>query len=98
MPGWEPASVRRRLQKQPSAIQNLTQFPKAIESVLNSNIQILTIAPSLVLAAAAVSQVAGLLSNDAMIVALMQSHGLTRLASHDADFDRVPGIIRYAPA
>jgi predicted nucleic acid-binding protein len=30
-------------------------------------------------------------------VALMQHQGLTRLASHDADFDRVPGITRYAP-
>ncbi|HVC93145.1 MAG TPA: type II toxin-antitoxin system VapC family toxin [Pirellulales bacterium] len=98
LPGWGPASVKRRLQQQPSAIQNLKQFPKAIESVLNSNIQILTIAPSLVLAAAAISQASGLLSNDAMIVALMQSNGLTSLASHDADFDRVSGIIRYAPA
>ena len=40
----------------------------------------------------------GLLSNDALIVAVMQANGLTRLASHDADFDRVPGLTRYAPA
>jgi predicted nucleic acid-binding protein len=38
------------------------------------------------------------LTNDALIVAVMQAHGLTNLASHDADFDRVPGITRYAPA
>src|SRR5262249_22147527 len=40
----------------------------------------------------------GLLMNDALIVAIMQDHGLIQLASHDADFDRVPGITRYAPA
>jgi len=28
---------------------------------------------------------------------IMQSHGLTALASLDADFDQVPGITRYAP-
>jgi predicted nucleic acid-binding protein len=39
----------------------------------------------------------GLLTNDALIVAVMQDHGLTHLASNDADFDRVPGITRYAP-
>jgi predicted nucleic acid-binding protein len=37
------------------------------------------------------------LTNDALIVAVMQDNGLTTLASLDADFDRVPGITRYAP-
>ena len=32
-----------------------------------------------------------------MIVAVMQTHGLTNLASNDADFDRVSGLTRYAP-
>ena len=39
----------------------------------------------------------GLLSGDALILAVMQTHGLTHLASNDADFDRVPGIVRYGP-
>ena len=44
-----------------------------------------------------ICQQTGLLINDALIVALMQANRLTKLASHDADFDRVPGITRYAP-
>jgi predicted nucleic acid-binding protein len=32
----------------------------------------------------------GLLSGDALIVAIMQANGLTKLASIDTDFDRVP--------
>ena len=39
----------------------------------------------------------GLLTNDGLIVAVMQAHGLTKIASNDADFDRVPGLTRYAP-
>jgi predicted nucleic acid-binding protein len=39
-----------------------------------------------------------ILSGDALIVAVMREHGLANLASHDADFDRVPGLARYAPA
>jgi predicted nucleic acid-binding protein len=39
-----------------------------------------------------------LLSGDGLIVAVLQANGLTHLASQDADFDRVPGIIRYAPS
>jgi hypothetical protein len=34
---------------------------------------------------------------DALTVALMQANVVTRIASHDSDFDRVPGITRYAP-
>jgi predicted nucleic acid-binding protein len=48
--------------------------------------------------AAALSQQIGLLTNDALIVAVMQAHGLSRVASNDSDFDRVPGLMRYAPA
>jgi predicted nucleic acid-binding protein len=40
----------------------------------------------------------GLLITDALSIALMQTHGLTKIASDDSDFDRVPGITRYAPA
>jgi hypothetical protein len=32
------------------------------------------------------------------IDANMQHHGLVSLASDDGDFDRVPGLARYAPA
>jgi predicted nucleic acid-binding protein len=52
-----------------------------------------------VLAAAVIHcQQIGLLINDAIIVAAMQAHGLTRVASADTDLDRVPGISRYGPA
>ncbi|HLW64902.1 MAG TPA: hypothetical protein VKS79_06235 [Gemmataceae bacterium] len=31
-------------------------------------------------------------------VKIMQDNGLVALAGHDDDFDRVPGIMDYAPA
>lgn len=61
-------------------------------------VQIVSTTVGMVSAAAAISQQTGLLSNDALIVAVMQHLGLSHLASHDADFDRVAGIVRYAPA
>jgi predicted nucleic acid-binding protein len=47
--------------------------------------------------AADISQQFGLLTNDALVVSVMRNHGLTLLASHDADLDRVPGLTRYTP-
>jgi predicted nucleic acid-binding protein len=97
LPGWTLAKVKQRLQRQPAVLQSLSRFQTAVDDVLKSRMQVVTIAPGLILAATTVSRQNGLLSNDALIVAIMQAHGLTKLASHDKEFDRVPGITRYGP-
>jgi predicted nucleic acid-binding protein len=86
------------LRQEPAVLHSLNRFRLAVQTILQSRIQVVTVAPALIADAAAISQQTGLLSNDALIIAVMQSQGLTNLASNDADFDRVPGITRYAPA
>lgn len=95
--GWPQSGTLNRLKKHPQEISKLVQFPLALQQAPKLGIQILTIAPALIDAAAVISVQCNLFSNDALIVAVMQSHGLTNLASHHAAFDRVPGITRYAP-
>jgi predicted nucleic acid-binding protein len=95
--GWSFAEIGNRLRMNPTEVCKLHVFRRAVEDVLQSKMQILTIAPNLLLTAVALCQQLGLLTNDGLIVAVMQAHGLTRLASNDTDFDRVPGLTRYAP-
>ena len=95
--GWPFPGIANRLRTHPARVQQLTAFRLAVDRVLQSSLQMLVVAPPLVSTAAALSQQVGLLSNDALIVAVMQANGLTKLASHDADFDRVSGFARYAP-
>ena len=76
----------------------MTAFRQAIDKILQSRLQVMTVLPPLLATAALLSQQVGLLTNDGLIVAVMQAHGLSKIASHDADFDRVPGLTRYAPA
>jgi predicted nucleic acid-binding protein len=85
------------LRNSPAEVQKLTAFRQAIDQILRSQIQVLTILPALLPVAATLSQQIGLLTNDGLIVAVMQANGLTNLASSDTDFDRVPGLRRYAP-
>jgi predicted nucleic acid-binding protein len=92
-----PSKIVDRLKQNPTAVCQLSKFRQAITKVPQMAIRILTIPEFLVESAAAISQQTGLLSNDALIIAVMQQHGLTCLASHDADFDRVPGVVRYTP-
>lgn len=79
-------------------IQRLVGFRQAIDDLCIGRLQVLAIGPGMVPPIAALSQQIGLLTNDAAVVAIMQAHGLNKIASNDADFDRVPGITRYAPA
>lgn len=98
LPGWTASKTKLRLRQNPTVLSNLSRFRSAIDAILQSHIAVLTIAPSLIATATALSQQYGLLSNDALIMAVMQTQGLTNLASSDTDFDRVPGITRYTPA
>ena len=98
LPGWTLGKVKQRLQQQPTVVQQLTLFRRAIETVLQSNLRILTLAPALLGDAVVLSQQHGVLTNDALTLSVMQANGLTKIASADTDFDRVPGLTRYAPA
>jgi predicted nucleic acid-binding protein len=92
------AGIGSWLRMHPSEVQKLTAFRRAIDEVLHGNLRVLTIDPPLLATTAALCQQFGLLTNDGLIVAVMQANGLTRVASNDADLDRIPGLTRYAPA
>ncbi len=93
--GWPYAGVGRRLKRTPSEVGRLTRFRTALDEIANL-VQVLDITGSHVLRAGDLSRQHGLLSGDALIVAVMESHHLSTLASNDSDFDRVPGIARYS--
>ena len=98
LPGWGATNIRRRLQQKPHTIGGLSFFRNAVQAIVSSSVRVLTPTPHVVVDGTNVSQQSLLLSNDALTVAMMQHHGLVNLASGDADFDRVPGITRFAPA
>ena len=84
------AAIPRKCKASDCFVKSSVTWDKSCVRVLDNSLADL-------LAAAPICQQTGLLINDALIVALMQANRLTKLASHDADFDRVPGITRYAP-
>ena len=94
--GW-PSKIVERLKQNPTPARSNCKFRQSLQQIPKMGIQVLTIPVQLVDRAAAISQQTGLLTNDALVLAIMESRRLTNLASSDADFDRVPGITRYAP-
>ncbi|HEY7152556.1 MAG TPA: type II toxin-antitoxin system VapC family toxin [Gemmataceae bacterium] len=91
------AGMANWLRRHAAEVQQLTRHRQAIDEVQVGKVQVLPIEGADVSRAADLSAPFGLLSSDALIVVVMQRHGLFHLASNDADFDRVPGLTRYAP-
>lgn len=85
------------LRRHPSDIKVCRAHRRAIDELALIPLTILPIDGLLMSRAADLSIQFGLLTNDALIVAVMLGHGLDALASMDSDFDRVPAIVRYAP-
>jgi predicted nucleic acid-binding protein len=96
--GWKSAGIALKLRNHPNEVRMLSRFRRALQEIALFGIRIVTIDAAWLDAATAISQQTGLLHNDALVVAAMQAHSLTQLASADPDFDRVPGFTRYAPA
>lgn len=96
--GWPPTGLAVRLRKHHAEIPKLTVYRQAICDLTHLGIQVLPLTQTLVEAAALLSQQHELLTDDALVVSMMQQHGITSLASEDSDFDRVPGLTRYSPS
>jgi predicted nucleic acid-binding protein len=86
------------LPRHPPEVQQCKSHRQAIDELAAIPLTILPVNGGHVSGAADLSILFGLLTNDALVVAVMQDNGINALASLDADFDRVPGITRYAPA
>lgn len=95
--GWPAAGMAHRLKRHPAEVRQLTWSKRGLDEVHAMGMRLLPVDGIGVSQAADISSQFGLLSNDALVVILMQRHGLSQLASLDADFDRVPGITRYGP-
>jgi predicted nucleic acid-binding protein len=95
--GWPATRLAARLRKHHAEIPKLTVYQQALTRITHIGVQVLPVREQHVFQASQFSRAHELLTGDALIVAVMQDHGLIHLASNDADFDRVPGVTRYAP-
>jgi predicted nucleic acid-binding protein len=96
--GWSPARIALQLRRHHQEISKLTVYREAVARIPLLGLDVLPVERASVEAATSVSQMHGLLTGDALIVAVMRQHGLANIASNDGDFDCVPGLTRYTPA
>lgn len=79
--GWSYTGIGPRLRSHPAEITQLNRFRRALDEIIAIGVQVLPVTEQHVLRAGDLSQKHGLLSGDALIVAVMQSHNISCLAS-----------------
>ena len=95
--GRDRAGIVSYLKRHPDVISRLTEYPKAMATLSSVPMTLFPVDEHLLAEATKIAVRHGLLTNDSMIVALMQRHGLTHLVTNDDDFDRVPGLSIWKP-
>src|SRR5262245_37547640 len=95
--GWPAAGIAARLRKHHGDIPKLTLYRQVPAKVSQLGITVFPLTDAVLAVAPQLCHQHELLTGDACVVAVLQTHGVTNLASGDGDFDRVPGITRYSP-
>jgi predicted nucleic acid-binding protein len=95
--GLERKGLAHYLQRHPNLLAGLHEHKQVPVLVRALNIQVETVTLGLLDAAADLSVQLGLLTNDATTIAVMESLGLSHLATNNDNFDRVPGITVWKP-
>jgi predicted nucleic acid-binding protein len=94
---WPLKGIAQRMRKNPAEVRQLTRSRQAVDEITLIGLDVFAVGKKHVSVAPDITVQTGLLCGDALLVAVKQDHSLTLLASEDADFDRVPGVTRYAP-
>ncbi len=85
------------LQRNQHRIAELSDFRQAANHLASMALVLLPSDVALIEEAAGLSWQFGLLTNDALVVALMRRHGLSDLVTNDEDFDSIPGLTVWKP-
>jgi predicted nucleic acid-binding protein len=95
--GQQRTSLIGWLNKHPEVLGHLPVTREVARQILALSVSVLPTDPNLLRRAIELSGQHQLLTNDALILATMQRHGLTHLITNDDDFDRVPELTIWKP-
>jgi predicted nucleic acid-binding protein len=95
--GLDRAGLLRWVQRHPTQWGALSATAAACDQLERMPLGVLDLDVPLLREAVRMSADYGLLTSDAVILALMRRHDLTHLVTNDDDFDRVPGLTVWKP-
>lgn len=87
----------KQLRERPNVVRQLHKHAESVHKIRAMNIEIVPLTVSAIAASADVRTRYGLLTNDSILVAVIEDRGMQRLATLDQDFERVEWLLVYKP-
>jgi predicted nucleic acid-binding protein len=88
----------KQLKNHPEIVTQLSDYTADVSKIHTMNITILEFDRKAIEVSADIRQKEGLLTNDSLILAMMKIAGLSKLATRDNDFERIPWLQLYQPS
>jgi predicted nucleic acid-binding protein len=95
--GLVPRTAVRHLKEHPALVTQLTQYRVATTAIAAFNVTVAPVTPAHLPRAHQHCTQYGLLTNDALMLAVMATLGVADLASNDPDLTRIPGLTIWQP-
>ena len=95
--GLAPRTAVKHLKEHPPLVTQLTQYRIATAAIVAFNVTVVPVTPEHLLIAQQHCAQHGLLTNDALMSAVMYTLGLADLASNDPDLMLIPGLTIWQP-
>jgi predicted nucleic acid-binding protein len=92
-----PGKSLNKLKDNPEIITGLTDYITEVGKLLELPIRIITVQPDDITCSHDLRRAHGLFVNDSINLACAQRFGLSDIATHDADFRRVPDLRLWEP-
>jgi predicted nucleic acid-binding protein len=95
--GFPSRTAVKQLKEHPALVKQLTHYKVASEKIPAFNVTVKSITVGHLRLAQSLSATHGLLTNDSLTAAVMQTDALVDLASNDPDLSAVPGLTIWQP-
>ena len=93
----EPKAAIHYLKTHPLDVKNLVEHISIPEKIQAFGVKILPIDMEDILNSNKIKKAYGLLTNDAITVAIMNRYNLRNIATNDPDFEQVTGLVVWKP-
>ena len=97
--GWiERSNPARALSEHPELVRRLARYENQVREFLGMGLRIESVTPVDILEALTIQREVGLLTNDALLLAVARRLNCSAIATADAAFRNVPGVVVYQPS
>jgi predicted nucleic acid-binding protein len=97
MLGLVASNPAKAMSRQPELVRGLSTYANDVRNLLGGGFQIETVQPEDFFIALELQKQHGLLTNDALNLAVARRLGITEIATADTHFDHIQGLIVYKP-